>query len=349
MVGTRRGAFVLESDADRRKWQIRGPLADSGWSFNHMVHDRENGAIYAAGHSAWYGAAVWTSLDRGDTWTLSSEGITHGDAGPAINQIWNLTLANGALYAGVDPAGLFRSDDRGATWTRVGQPLLEHPTAPAWRPGKGGLCLHSIVAHPDEPTRLWVAIAGGGVLYSGDAGDTWEPRNPTISGGPAAGQPGYRVQKLAMAPGRPGFLYQQNHQGVFRSRDAGQSWADVTGGLPSPFGFPLVVHPHEAGTIYVIPHVNEGGSRYVPDGRIAVWRSRDGGDRWAMLTNGLPRQAAFVEVLRDGMATDGQDPAGLYFGTTGGHLYGSGDEGETWSRLADHLPEINSVSAAVVD
>jgi hypothetical protein len=349
LVGTKRGAFIVRSDRDRERWEIRGPVANSGWAFGYLCFDPFDGSIYAAGQNAWYGPAVWRSDDLGESWTLSSEGLTYGDGRPGVKQIWNLTPVGGSIYAGVDPAGLFRSDDRGASWSQVGTPLLDVPVASEWRGGKGGLCLHSIVLHPTDSERLWVAIAGGGVLFTADGGRTWEPRNPLLGDDPATRQPGYRVQRLALAGGPANVLYQQNHLGVFRSVDEGLTWDNVTAGLPSPFGFPLAVHPRDRDTLFVIPHVNDATGRYIPGERIAIWRTQTGGDRWEMLSEGLPDDRAFVEVLRHGLATDSSDPAGVYFGTTSGQLYGSRDEGDTWSTLAAHLPEIYSVTATVVD
>jgi photosystem II stability/assembly factor-like uncharacterized protein len=349
LVGTKRGAFILRSDETRQRWETLGPLANSGWSFGYLCYDPGGDCLFAAGLSVWYGPAVWKSRDCGETWSHSSEGLTLGDNRPSVKQIWNITSAHGAVFAGVDPAGLFRSDDHGDTWTQVGAPLLDQPSASAWRAGKGGICLHSIVRHPTDPNRTWVAIAGGGVMFTSDGGQTWEPRNAAIADESGQPQPGYRVQRLAIAPGRPELLYQQNHRGVFRTFDGGITWEDVSAGLPDRFGFPLAIHPRDPATLYVIPHRNDVNGRFVPDGRVAVWRSQDGGDSWEGLTRGLPEQRAFVEILRHGMATDACDPAGVYFGTTSGQVYGSNDEGETWATLAAHLPEIYSVAAVVVD
>ncbi len=349
LAGTKRGAFILTSDLERRHWTTMGPVANSGWSFGFLTIDPSDGCIYAAGQNAWYGAAVWKSPDRGETWTLSSEGLTHGEGRPTVKQVWNITPIQGALYAGVDPAGLFRSEDDGLSWSQVGTPLLDQPSAGAWRGGAGGLCLHSIVTYPTDQNRIGVAIAGGGVLFTTDGGRTWEPRNPMVGNGSDGSQPGYRAQRLARTAGNLPVWYQQNHLGVFRSEDEGVNWDNVTSGLPSPFGFPLAVHPREPGTVFVIPHVNDGTRRYIAQERVGIWRTRDGGVNWSQLTKGLPDQRAFVEVLRHGLAVDSAHPAGVYFGTTSGQLYGSQDEGETWSTLAVHLPEILSVAAVVAD
>jgi photosystem II stability/assembly factor-like uncharacterized protein len=337
MVGTKRGAFLLESDGTRACWSLRGPLASAGWSFGHLSYGPESGAIYAAGWNTWYGAAVWKSPDLGATWTLSSEGITYGDEGPSVKQIWTVTAAHGALYAGVDPAGLFRSDDGGANWCEPGA-LVRHPESRHWKGGKGGLAVHSIIAYPTDPRQLWIAISGGGVLHTADGGQTWAPRNGGV-------RSPYRTQKLVMAGD---VLYQQNHEGVYRSDDGGLNWTDITAGLPSPFGFPVAADPRDPKTAFVMPHLNEQGVRFMPEGQTAVWRTRDGGATWSRLSEGLPRQPSYVKVLRQGLAVDGLSPAGVYFGTTGGHLYGSRDGGDTFVPICSHLPEIYSVGAAIV-
>lgn len=349
LVGTRKGGFILESDAERRDWRIRGPLCE-GWPIHDMTHDPSSGALYAAGGNEWYGPAVWRSDDLGETWSHSSEGIAYGDEGPKIRKLWNVTPAHGAVYAGADPAGLFRSDDGGATWAHVAG-LRDHPTRPSWEPGNGGLCLHSIVPHPTDPAQLWVAISSVGTFHTADGGATWTTRNRGVRADflpqtyPEYGQ---CVHKLLMAPGPPGLLYQQNHCGVYRSSDGGEHWEEITAGLPSQFGFPMVVHPRDPRTIWVVPLNGAEEGRYVPDARAAVWRSRDGGDSWSDLRAGLPQENAYLGVLREAMAVDPLEPAGVYFGTGTGQLFASRDEGEHWSLVADYLPPIWSVDVAVV-
>jgi hypothetical protein len=347
LVGTARGAFVLESDVERRQWLLRGPLTGGEQPVGYVTFDPIGGSLYAAGFGPEGGPTVGWSEDLGETWTWSSDGLTLGSGRPDVKQVWSILPASGALYAGVDPAGLFRSDDRGATWRQVGTPLLDHPTASGWRGGKGGLCLHSIVNRSTDPKRFWVAMAGGGVMFTADAGLTWEPRNPLV-GDPGSPQPGLRIQRLEISSGDEPILYQQNHLGVFRSFDEGKSWEDVTADLPSCFGFPLALHPRECGTLFVIPHLNEANRRYVAGERAAVWRGVDGGSRWEKLTVGLPTEPGFVKVLRQGLTTDSLDPTGVYFGTTDGRLFGSCDEGNTWSTLATGLPPVYSVTAAIV-
>jgi len=343
MVGTKRGVFLLTSDIDRKRWALRGPLGSAGWSYHHICWDPRTQSLYAAGNNAWYGPAVWASRDRGVSWTLSSEGITYGDPGPAIRQIWHLHAVGSSLLAGVDPAGLFKSDDDGQTWTEL-PGLRRHADYDTWTGGSGGLCLHTILSHPTDPNRLQVAIAGGGVLATDDGGQTWQARNPIN----AAGQSLLRPQKVAAGAGDPQLLYQQNHLGIFRSQDEGRSWLDITAGLPVVFGFPLAAHPTDPRTVFVMPHVNRNGTRHMPDRRMAVWRTRSGGKTWERLDHGLPTGDSYAKVLREGLSTDPLEPAGVYFGTSTGHLFASTDEGETWKAIATHLPEIYSVTSVLI-
>lgn len=353
LLGTKKGAFILESDGDRRSWELRGPFCDT-WPMNHVIADPATGTIYGAGGNEWFGPAVWKSTDLGATWTHSSNGLAYAAGETPIRSAWSLSRsAGGRLYAGVEPAGLFRSDDGGETWQHVAG-LRDHPSRPHWQPGGGGLILHAVVPHPEDERQIWVAISTGGVFHSSDGGETWRPRNrgtrndyvPEDQRYPEFGQ---CVHSLVMAPGMPDRLYQQNHCGMYRSEDGGQSWQSIEAGLPSSFGFPAAVHPRDPATLYLLPLNGDSAGRYVPNGSAAVWRTRDRGDSWEALRAGLPQENAFFGVLRQAMATDRLDPAGVYFGTSSGALFASADEGDGWTCIAQHLPTVLSVETLVVE
>ena len=354
LVGTRKGAFILAGDPDRRDrpdgWQLSGPLCE-GWPINHFGFDRSSGALLAGGGNPWYGPAVWRSEDLGATWTHSSEGLTYGEDGPAMRAVWHVEPVGKTLYAGVEPAGLFKSDDGGTTWTHV-QGLRDHPSRPGWVPGNGGLICHTILAHPDDPQRMWVGISAVGCFATEDGGATWEARNKGVRADfnpdkyPETGQ---CVHKMVAAAGRPERLYQQNHCGTYRSDDAGKTWICLDEGLPSTFCFPIVAHPTDPDTVFTIPLNGDDRGRYVPEAKLAVWRTTDEGAHWSALREGLPTGKAFVGVLRESMARDDLQPFGLYFGTSTGQLFASGNEGASWTRLADLLPPITSVETAIVD
>jgi len=350
LLGTRKGAFILESDASRKAWQVRGPYCET-WPIHHLAWDASQEALLAGGGSPWYGASVWRSTDNAETWTQSSEGLTYGEDGPKIATIWNVTAANGSIYAGVEPAGLFRSDDGGGTWQHV-RGLSDHPSRPEWQPGGGGLCLHSIAAHPTDRNRMWVGISAVGTFETTDGGSTWQTRNKGVRAGflpEPAPEFGQCVHKLRLHPDRPDVLFQQNHTGVYRSDDAGASWTEITAGLPSEFGFPMVIHPHDPKTVFVIPLNGDDKGRYMSDGHAAVWRSQDEGNTWHRLDRGLPTSDAYLGVLREAMSVDRLDPIGVYFGTSTGQLFGSADEGASWNLIADYLPPIWSVETVVHD
>lgn len=351
LLGTRKGTFILQSDATRREWQLRGPFCET-WPINHAIGDPETGAIHAGGGNAWFGPAVWTSTDLGETWTHSSEGIAYPAGTDPISSVWSLAAAHGTLHAGVEPAGLFRSTDGGASWTHV-EGLRNHPTRPHWQPGGAGLILHSLVPHAADPARLWVAMSAVGVFHTEDGGTTWEPRNRgTRSDYMPEGQRypeyGQCVHCLVNAPGGSDRLYQQNHCGMYRSEDGGVSWSSIEAGLPSSFGFPAAAHPRDPDTLFLLPLNGDTKGRYVPEARAAVWRTRDAGRTWQDLRAGLPQENAFFGVLRQAMATDALEPAGVYFGTGTGALYASADEGDNWACIAQHLPPISSVETLLV-
>ena len=352
IVGTKKGAFILESDAARRSWTQRGPFCDT-WPVHHAIADPATATIFAGGGNEWFGPAVWKSTDFGASWTHSSEGISYGEGKDPIKAVWSLAPSNGRLYAGVEPAGLFLSDDDGQRWQHVGG-LRDHPTREHWQPGGAGLILHSLVPHPTDDRQLWVGISSVGVFHSADGGENWTTRNqgtrcdflPEEQRYPEYGQ---CVHCLVRAPGEPDRLYQQNHCGMYRSDDGGQSWTSIEAGLPSTFGFPAATHPRDPETLYLLPLNGDILGRYVPQGKAAVWRTRDGGAHWEAMREGLPQENAFIGVLRQAMATDRLEPAGVYFGTSSGSLFASADEGESWNCIAEHLPSISSVETLVAD
>lgn len=352
VVGTKKGTFLLRSDAARRDWTVSGPFCAT-WPIQHAIADAKTGTIYAGGGDAWFGPAVWKSTDLGETWTHSSDGLAYAEGEEPIKAVWSLEPGDDALYAGVEPAGLFKSTDGGETWVHV-PGLRDHPSRPDWNPGGAGLILHHIVSYPGDPRRIWVGISAAGVFYSADGGATWEPRNrgtradfnPEDQRYPEVGQ---CVHSLALAPGGSERLYQQNHCGMYRSDDGGRVWTSIEAGLPSSFGFPSAAHPRDPDTLFLLPLNGDINGRFMPDAKAAVWRTRDGGASWTALRNGLPQAHAYFGVMRQALATDRLEPAGVYFGTGGGALFASADEGESWAPIAQHLPAISSVETLVID
>ena len=352
LVGTRKGCFVLESDGDRRDWNVRGPFCE-GWPIYHAVHDDESGAIYAAAASEWHGAGVWRSRDRGESWELSSEGLKYADDGLRLSKVSTLTAAHGRVLAGAEAAGVFESRDGGETWSLLST-LDGQPGRGSWNdPDKqppGHLGLSAILPHPDESSRFWAIVQGYGIFETPDDGSSWTPRNRGLRADWPLEDPevGYCVHKLVLSPVDRDRLYQQNHCGMHRSDDGGHSWVEITDGLPTDFGFAAAVHPHDRDTFYVIP-LDPGHGRCMPEGRAAVWRTRDAGESWQRLERGLPQHDAHLGVLREGLTIDAYDVPGLYVGTSTGQIFASADEGESWSEIASYLPAISSVEVAVVE
>jgi photosystem II stability/assembly factor-like uncharacterized protein len=350
LVGTRKGCFLLESDGDRRDWEVRGPFCE-GWPVYHAVHDAETDTIYAAAASEWHGAGIWRSGDRGETWELSSEGLVY-ENGLKLSKVSGLNAAHGRVLAGAEGVGLFESRDGARTWTLKttldGQPGRGDWNDPSKQP-PGHLGLPGLLSHPDDPERYWVVVQGFGIFETTDDGASWAPRNRGLRADWPLDDPeiGYCVHKLVMAPDKTR-LYQQNHVGVHRSDDTGLSWTEITEGLPSEFGFAAVAHPHDRDSFYVIP-LDAGHGRVMPEGRAAVWRTRDAGNSWQRLDRGLPERDAHLGVLREGLATDGLDDPGIYFGTSTGQVFASADAGDSWTEIAGYLPGVASVEVAVVD
>jgi photosystem II stability/assembly factor-like uncharacterized protein len=352
LVGTKKGAFIFESDEARRSWTLSGPHCQT-WPINHLVADPESGMLYGAGGAEWFGPAVWRSADLGKTWEHSSEGLAYEEGETPLKTVWSVAPRGGKLYAGVEPAGLFVSEDQGKSWSQV-KGLRDHPTRPQWHPGGIGLVLHSLIPHPTDESQIWVGMSSVGVFHTADGGKSWEPRNrgtradfnPEDQRYPEFGQ---CVHCVTMAAGMPDRLYQQNHCGMYRSDDGGKSWVSIEKGLPSTFGFPAAAHPRDPDTLYLLPLNGDIHGRYVPDGKAAVWRTRDAGETWQDLREGLPQENAFMGVLRQAMAVDTMEPAGVYFGSSSGSLYASADEGDSWSVVAEHLPVISSVKTLVID
>ncbi len=359
LVGTRKGAFVLTADGQRERWDVSGPHFP-GWEVYHVAGSpADPSRLYASQSTGWFGQLIQRSDDGGATWEPVGNAFQY-DGTPGTHQwydgtphpwefarVWHLepSLTDpDTVYAGVEDAALFKSTDGGKEWHELSA-LREHPSGPSWQPGAGGMCLHTILIDPTDAERIFVAISAAGSFRTDDAGKTWQPINRgLLSDGipdPDA-EVGHCVHRLAMHPTRPNVLFMQKHWDVMRSDDAGDSWHEISGDLPTDFGFAIDVHAHEPDTVYVVP-IKSDSEHFPPDGKLRVYRSRAGGNEWEPLTKGLPQSDCYVNVLRDAMAVDSLDSCGVYFGTTGGQVYASADAGDSWAPIVRDLPPVLSV------
>ncbi len=359
LVGTRKGAFVLTSDARRQRWAIDGPHF-AGWEVYHLKGSPvDPDRLYASQSSGWFGQMIQRSNDGGKTWEpvgnqFPYEGIpgTHqwydGTQHPwEFKRVWHLEPSRtdpDHVFAGVEDAALFRTEDGGRTWQELSG-LRGTESGPRWQPGAGGLAVHTIILDPSDPERIFVAISAAGVFRTDDGGTTWRPMNRGLRSqflpDPDA-EVGHCVHRIAMHPSRPSVLFMQKHWDVMRSDDAGESWREVSGNLPTDFGFAINVHAHEPETIYVVP-IKSDSEHFPLDGRLRVYRSRTGGNEWEALGDGLPQRDCYVNVLRGAMSIDSFDPCGVYFGTTGGQVYASPSAGDSWAPIVRDLPAVLSV------
>jgi hypothetical protein len=381
LVGTRKGAFVLTADGKRENWEVGGPHF-AGWEMYHVKGSLvDPNRVYASQSSGWFGQLIQRSDDGGKNWyqpgTPPGEAPAAGTPNTASNKfvydasaesgkpltthqwydgtqhpwefkrVWHLepSLSDpNTVYAGVEDAAIFRSIDGGENWQELSG-LRGHGTGPDWQPGAGGMCLHTIILDPSNPERIFIAISAAGAFRTDDGGKTWQPINRGLYSkyipNPTA-EVGHCVHHVAMHPSRPGVLFMQKHWDVMRSDDAGDSWQEISGNLPTDFGFVIDVHAHEPETIYVVP-IKSDSEHFVPDGKLRVFRSRTGGNEWEPLTKGLPQSNCYVNVLRDAMAVDSLDECGIYFGTSGGQVYASSDAGDSWAPIVRDLPAVLSV------
>jgi len=364
LVGTKKGAFVLTADGKRKDWKVSGPHF-AGWEMYHLKGSPiDPNRIYASQSSGWFGQVMQRSDDGGATWAavgnkFEYDGVpgTHqwydGTAHPwEFKRVWHIEPSLGdpdTVYAGVEDAALFKSTDAGASWTEVSG-LRKHGTGPAWQPGAGGMCLHSIILDPVDPLRMYIAISAAGAFRTDDGGATWKPINKGLYSkyipDPTA-EVGHCVHHIAMHPERPGTLFMQKHWDVMRTDDAGESWQKISGDLPTDFGFVIDVHAHEPETLYVVP-IKSDSEHFPLDGRLQVFRSRAGGHEWEPLTKGLPQSNCYVNVLRDAMTVDRMENCGVYFGTTGGQVYCSPDGGDHWNAIVHDLPAVLSVEVQTI-
>jgi photosystem II stability/assembly factor-like uncharacterized protein len=359
LVGTKKGAFLLSADGKRDRWTVSGPHF-AGWEMYHVKGSPSDpNRIYASQSSGWFGQMIQRSDDGGETWdAVGNEFIYDGVPGThqwydgtqhpwEFARVWHLepSLTDpDTVYAGVEDAALFRSTDGGRTWEEMSG-LRRHSTGANWSPGAGGMCLHTIVLDPADANRMYVAISAAGAFRTDDGGKTWKPINRGLKSqgipDPSA-EVGHCVHRIAMHQSRPGVLFMQKHWDVMRSDDGGDNWREISGNLPTDFGFPIDVHAHEPDTVYVVP-ITSDSHHFPPEGKLRVFRSRAGGNEWEPLTKGLPQNDCYVNVLRDAMAVDSLDQCGVYFGTTGGQVYASADAGDSWKPIVRDLPAVLSV------
>ncbi len=389
LVGTKKGAFIITSDATRKKWTISPPLF-AGWEIYHMkgspVDPRR---LYASQSSGWFGQIIQRSDDGGKTWhqpgtpagepKTTPDGMPKGESNKFVydqspetgkpltthmwydgtqhpwefKRVWHLEPSLhdvDTVYAGVEDAAMFRTTDGGKTWHELAG-LRGHPSGERWQPGAGGLGLHTILLDPTNKDRIYIAISAAGAFRTDDGGATWKAINQGLRSeyipDPKA-EIGHCVHNMALHPSRPDVLFMQKHWDVMRSDDAGDNWHEVSGNLPSDFGFPIAVNSNEPETIYVMPILSDS-LHYPPDGKLRVYRSRNGGNKWEALTNGLPQENCYVNVLRDAMCVDKMNPCGVYFGTTGGQVYASADNGDSWIAIAENLPAVLSVEVQTIE
>ena len=378
LVGTKKGAFVLTADGKREHWDVSGPHF-AGWEIYHVKGSpADPNRLYASQTSGWFGQIIQRSDDGGKTWhqpgtppgepaapgppktdsnkfaydvsaaPLTTHQFYDGTQHPwEFKRVWHLEPSlkdPDTVYAGVEDAALFRSTDGGQNWKEL-PGLRGHGTGPKWQPGAGGMCLHTIILDPSNPQRMFIAISAAGAFRTDDGGKLWKPINQGLRSqyipDPTA-EIGHCVHHVAMNPSRPGVLFMQKHWDVMRSDNAGDSWVEVSGNLPTDFGFVIDVHAHEPETIYVVP-IKSDSEHYVHEGKLRVFRSRTGGNEWEPLTKGLPQKDCYVNVLRDAMAVDSLDQCGVYFGTTGGQVYASADAGDSWAPIVRDLPAVLSI------
>jgi photosystem II stability/assembly factor-like uncharacterized protein len=359
LVGTKKGAFVLSADASRKKWKVDGPHFE-GWEIYHMKGSpADPNRLYASQSSGWFGQVMQRSNDAGKTWEAVGNQFSYeGTPGPhtwydgsphpwEFKRVWHLEPSKtdpDTVYAGVEDAALFKSTDGGTSWAEL-PALRTHESASSWAPGAGGLCLHTILIDPTNADRMFIAISAAGVFRTDDGGKSWKPTNKGLRSNTMPDQDaevGHCVHRIAMHPSRPNTLFMQKHWDVMRTDNGGDSWREISGELPSDFGFVIDVNSNEPETIYVIP-IKSDSHHFVPEGKLRVYRSKTGGDDWEALTKGLPQEDCYHNIYRDAMAVDALDPCGVYFGTSGGQVYASADGGDGWAPIVRDLPSVLSV------